>query len=224
MISWCILLKKLYQERAKSIFFKKLYSGCSCLLDLIAIFSSSINLHNFYWIPLLFIFILVEETHQFRIFYEKTSLFRSSCSQKFSKIGVFKNFAIFTRKQLLESFFNKVAELAPGILRENSWICLQDYMIQDFCNGFDILLLHMQPLKLILKNRYSDLCSQNPWKILLKKPIFSKFEGFQHVALLKINFFIDIFQGFALKILTGSFENNLFLRTPSGYVWILYIQ
>ena len=103
------------------MFFKKLYSDWSYLLQFfllqfITIFSSYISLHNFYWIPLLFIFIFIEETNQFRLFYKKTSIFRSSRSQKFFEIGVLKNFAIFT--SVLESFFNKVAELAPGLLLE----------------------------------------------------------------------------------------------------------
>ena len=47
------------------------------------------------------------------------SIFRSSRSQKFFEIGALKNFAIFTGKHLCqESFFNNVAELAPGILLE----------------------------------------------------------------------------------------------------------
>ena len=83
-----------------------MYSGCSYLLDLIASFYSYISLRNFYWIPLLFIFIFIEETNQVRMFYKKTlSIFRSSRSQKFFKIGVLKNFAIFTRKHLCWSLF-----------------------------------------------------------------------------------------------------------------------
>ena len=38
-------------------------------------------------------------------------LFKSSRSLMFFKIGVLKNFAIFTRKQVLESLLNKVADL-----------------------------------------------------------------------------------------------------------------
>ena len=84
-------------------------------------FFSYLNLRYFYWLPLLFIFIFIEETNQFRMFYKKNiSIFRSSRSQTFFEIGALKNFAIFTRKQLsvLESFFKKVAELTPGLLLE----------------------------------------------------------------------------------------------------------
>ena len=84
-------------------------------------FFSYLNLRYFYWLPLLFIFIFIEETNQFRMFYKKNiSVFRSSRSQTFFEIGALKNFAIFTRKQLsvLESFFKKVAELTPGLLLE----------------------------------------------------------------------------------------------------------
>ena len=107
-----------------------MYNGCSYLLDLTAIFFFLHTLRNFYWIPLIFIFI--EETNQFRMFYNKTSIFRSSPSQKFFEMGVFKNFAIFTGKHLCWSLFNNVAELSPGILLEKFVNTLTK--LQDFCN------------------------------------------------------------------------------------------
>ena len=49
---------------------------------------------------MLFIFIFIEETNQFKMFYKKTDILGSSHSQKFLKIAALKNFEIFTRKQL----------------------------------------------------------------------------------------------------------------------------
>ena len=121
-ISWCVLLKKHYGEKAKLLFLRKLYGGCSYLLDLIVIIFCLHSLRNFYWIPLLFIFIFIVVTNQFRImFSKKTNIFRSSHSQKIFEIGILKNFAIFTGKHLCWSFF-----LDQGYW--NSWILLQNYI------------------------------------------------------------------------------------------------
>ena len=53
----------------------------------------------------------------------------------------------------------------------------------------------------VLKNKlFSNLSvkifSQNPWKISMKKFIFSKTAGWKSATLLKMSFFIGIFQGF----------------------------
>ena len=162
-------LKNNTKKKRNQYFSKNCTAVAHYIFDLIAFFSYYISFRNFYWIPLLFIFIFVQETNQFRMFHKKTSIFRSSRSQKFFEIGVLKNFAIFTRKQMCQSLFlTKLQSLH------------QDYCWRNY--------IRKQPLKLILKNRCSDLCSRNPWKITIKKLIFQ--------ALLKINFFIYIFQGF----------------------------
>ena len=75
------------------------------------------------------------------MFYKKTlSIFRSSRSQKFFKIGVLKNFA-YKKTTVLESFFNKVAELAPGILLEKFVNTLTKLHYKIFCNELGIPLL-----------------------------------------------------------------------------------
>ena len=128
-ISWCVLLKKHYGEKAKLIFFKKLRSGCTYLLDLIAIFFFLHSLRNFCWIPLLFIFIFIEETNQFRImFSKKTNIFRNSCSQKIFEIGILKNFAIFTGKHLCWNLsLTMLQSLHQIYCWKNLWIRLQNY-------------------------------------------------------------------------------------------------
>ena len=89
------------------MFLKNLYSGCSYLLELIAIYFFLYSLCHFYLIPLLFIFIFIEKTNQFKImFSKKTSIFRSSRSQIF-KIGILKKFSNIYRKTPVLEFFKQ---------------------------------------------------------------------------------------------------------------------
>ena len=55
----------------------------------------------------------------------------------------------------------------------------------------------------------SEIFSQNSWKMPMKMFIFSKVADFQFGTLLKMNFFIGIFQGFWPQI-----SEHLFSRIP----------
>ena len=55
----------------------------------------------------------------------------------------------------------------------------------------------------------SEIFNQNSWKMPMKMFIFSNVAGFQLGTLLKMNFFIGIFQGFWPQI-----SEHLFSRTP----------
>ena len=214
------MLKKHYREKAKSIFFKKLYSSCSYLIDLVAICSSYLSLRNFYWIPLLFIFIFIE-TNLVRMFCKKKSIFRSSRSQKFFKIDVLKNFAIFTRKQLCWNLFlTKLQSLHQRYCWKNLWICSQNHITGFLQWTWHTVIANMrkQPLKLNLQNRCSDLCSLNPWKI----PISCRLPAGSFTK-------NKLFHRYFSRLLTEDFnwqiwEQHIFKNTSSGYVWILYMQ
>ena len=174
-----------------------MYSGCSYLIDLTAILFFLHNLCNFYWIPLLFIFI--EETNQLRImFYKNISIFRSSRSQKFFEVGVLKNFATFTGKHLCWSLFWQCRRACTRDIVGQ----IREYALQDFCNGLGIPLLQIfesSHWNIILRNRCSDLYSHNPWKIPLMRLIFSKVAGFQQFLSLPLagefraSFFLEPF-------------------------------
>ena len=49
-----------------------------------------------------------------------------------------------------------------------------------------ICLCRSSHLRVVLKNSYSEICSQNPWKIPMKKFIFSKVEGWQSATFSRI--------------------------------------
>ena len=60
----------------------------------------------------------------------------------------------------------------------------------------------------------------------MKKFIFSKFAGYKHATLLKMNFLKGIFHGFWLQISSGKIRNTYFQEhlisknTSSGYLWV----
>ena len=68
------------------------------------------------------------------------SIFRSSRSAMFFKIGILKNFSNFTGKHLLESLFNKVAELQAFFHRTPpvaaSGICQDVFLVLGIQNFF----------------------------------------------------------------------------------------
>ena len=64
-------------------------------------------------------------------------------------------------------------------------------------------------LKWLFWKLAGEIFSQNSWKMPMKMFIFSKVADFQLATLLKMNFFIDIFQGFWPQI-----SEHLFSRTP----------
>ena len=49
-----------------------------------------------------------------------------------------------------------------------------------------ICLCRSSHLRVVLKNSYSEICSQNPWKIPMKKFIFSKVAGWQSATFSRI--------------------------------------
>ena len=69
-----------------------------------------------------------------------------------------------------------------------------------------------QRLRGVLENTCSAICSKNSGKIPMKKLIFSKVVELWRTALLQMNFFIGIFQGFFLQILPGNFQYSYFQR------------
>ena len=114
------------------------------------------SLRNFYWIPLLFIFIFIEETNQARMFLKKHKYFQKQPFADVPQIGALKNFAIFTRKRLCWSlFFNKVAKLTPGILLEKFVNTLTKLHYKIFVMVLAYRYYQKQPPELFCKKRCS---------------------------------------------------------------------
>ena len=70
-----------------------------------------------------------------------------------------------------------------------------------------------QPLRGVLENRCSEICSQHFWKIPMKKFVFSKVEDLESAILPKLNFFIGVFfKDFTVNF-TWELSKLLLLRT-----------
>ena len=93
--------------------------------------------------------------------------------------------------------------------------------LQDFCNiGVSITNIWKQPLKHILRNRCSDLWSDNHWKIPIMKLIFSKVAGFQQFLSLSLagefraGFFLGRFFFRCCKCFTAITCHNKWMPIP----------
>ena len=119
-------------------------------------------------------------------------------------------------KHLRWSFFVKIVNgFKPLIMFTKSSILTKSWT----------RLCRSSHLRGVLGNRCSEICSQNIWKIPMKKFIFrssclwklcfspvsffgKNFWEQDWATLLKMNFFKDIFQEFWLKISPGNFQNS----------------
>ena len=66
-----------------------------------------------------------------------------------------------------------------------------------------------EPLKGALENSCSEICGQNSSKMSIKVYSLSKVEGLESATLLKLKFFIGIFQGFSCEFYLAPFRTAI---------------
>ena len=163
---------------------KQLYSGCLYLLDLIAIFFFLHSLHNFYWIPVLFIFKYFQKQ-------PFTEVLQNEYSKKFCNI--------YRKTPVLLSFSTMLQSLHQGCCWSNSWICLQNTAITN---------IRKEPLKYIIRNRCSDLCSHNPWTISIMRLISLKLQVFNNFLVYVYTWRIQSWVFFHVFLIAITYHNK----------------
>ena len=162
-------------------------------------------------------------------------IFRSSRSQMFFKIGVPKNFAIFTGKHLfwpLQAFFYRTPAVADSRLSWQqifffSWIW---YLLQTVRNGFcsELLWKHelkrqRQPLKLCCKNGILRKFMSFTGKHLCWSLFLIELQTFRPSALLRRGSNTDVFVEFT-KILRTPNLKNICESLQASFPWTAFFN